>query len=187
MRRLRVAAASLLAALAGAGTTLPQAAAPAPEYQVKAAFLFNFARFVEWPEDAFAGPGSPLVLGVLGADPFGPELDETLRGKTVHGRGLEIRRFARPADVGRCHLLFVGRGELARLRRSLEPLADRGVLIVGDEDGPRVAGVMIRLTREQDRIRFEVDLAAVERARLKISSKLLRVGKVVTAVAAGGD
>src|SRR5262245_22285190 len=110
----------------------PELPVPLPEYQVKAAFLFNFARFVEWPSDAFADARSPLVIGVLGPDPFGAELDEVVRGKTVHGRSIVVQRYARPSDVGPCHVLFVGRGEAGRLRRGLGALKDGRVLTVGE-------------------------------------------------------
>jgi len=165
-----------LVALASGRMASSQPVPPLPEYQAKAAFLYNFARFVEWPPTAFDDDRSPVVLGVLGRDPFGPDLEETMLGKTVHGRPIVIRHFARSPETGRCHILFAGRGEAGRLRPGEGLLKQGGVLTV-TEEGAR--GSMIRLVREDNRIRFEVDLQAVEAAGLKISSRLLRVGKLV--------
>jgi hypothetical protein len=175
--RLGLALAAGLTGLAVGMDASPELPTPLPEYQVKAAFLFNFARFVEWPSDAFDDPRSPLVIGVLGTDPFGPDLDAVMRDKTVHGRSILVQRYPRATDVGPCHVLFVGRGESGRLRRGQGLLKDTGVLTVGEEAGPR-AGTMIRLSLVDNRVRFEVDLAAVQDAKLKISSKLLRLGKL---------
>ena len=92
------------------------------EYRLKAAFLYNFAKFIDWPSDSFPAGASPIVLCVLGSDPFGTALDETLQGKTVRGRSLVIRRFREVEDVRACHILFVGRSERGRLVQTLERL-----------------------------------------------------------------
>jgi YfiR/HmsC-like len=150
---------------------------PLPEYRVKAAFLLSFARFVEWPKEAFDGDTSPFVIAILGSDPFGPELEEALRGKTVHGRGLVVRRSSRASELGRCQLLFLAPGGAGKVQ-------NKGVLTVSEEGRGR-GGAMIRFLRQDGRVRFEVDLAAAKSAGLTLSSKLLRVGKLVTPD--GGD
>lgn len=151
---------------------------PAPEYAVKAAFLFNFAKFVEWPNDAFADIASPLVLCVLGKDPFGDSL-RSLKGKTVNGRPLAIRYVAVIEELDRCHLLFVSSSEKPVLPKILQATKGRSILTVGDmEDFARDGGI-INLVKEESRVAIEVNLEAAQRSRLKISSKLLALAKIV--------
>lgn len=164
---------ALLASLAPAGLRAEEAGTPV-EYQVKAAFLFNFTKFVEWPDDVFQENG-PLRLCILGADPFGGSLDGIVRGETVNGRPLAIERHRELADLSACHLLFVSRSERARLREIFEAVDGDSVLTVGDSPGFLAAGGMIELTLEGSKVRFAIDQAKAERSRLKISSKLLRL------------
>src|SRR5664279_2589147 len=90
------------------------------EYQIKAAFLFNFAKFVEWPPEAFADANSPLVIGVLGENPFGDDLERTIRGKTINNRPLVIKEFRSPAEATNCHVLFISTSEKQRLPEILK-------------------------------------------------------------------
>jgi hypothetical protein len=152
---------------------------PAPEYAVKAAFLFNFAKFVEWPDDAFADPASPLVLCVLGEDPFGDAL-RSLKGKTVNGRPLAIRNLATLEGLERCHLLFVCPSEKPVLPKILQAAKGRSILTVGDMEGFAQDGGIINLVvKEENRVSIEINLEAAQRTRLKISSKLLALAKIV--------
>jgi hypothetical protein len=155
-------------------------AEPKREYQVKAVFLFNFSRFVEWPADAFPNPDSPLIIGVLGQDPFGPALDETVAGERTGSHELQVRRWQRVEDIDTCHILFIGRSQAAGLDEILAHLKDRNILTVSDADGSAQRGVMIRLVTESNRIRLQINLEAARAAGLVISSKLLRPAIIVS-------
>jgi len=165
------------------------AAGPAPaqkppngslEYAVKAAFLYNFAKFVEWP-DSPAAPPSTLTLCVLGTDPFGEALETAVLDKTVRSRTLSVRRLQGLEDLGPCPILFIASSEVGRLPQILERLRGAPVLTVGESDGFARAGGMIGFFLEENRVRFEVNLGAAEAAGLRISSRLLGVAKVVAA------
>lgn len=153
---------------------------PAHEYQIKAVFLFNFAQFVAWPPAAFADPAAPLVIGVLGDDPFGPTLDETVQGESVGGRPLAVRRYRRPEEIEACHILFISRSETARLGPIIARLGARGILTVSDAEGATRRGVMIGFFTENKRLRLRIDLGAARAAGLVISSKLLRPAEIVS-------
>lgn len=145
------------------------------EYRVKAAFILNFTRFVEWPKNAFESDSSPLVIGILGTDPFGKSLDETVQGETVNGRKLEVRRFTSLGDVEGCHVLFVSATEARSVKIITQRLQNQPVLTVGDGEGFTKAGGMIALYTENRRIRFRVNAETGRRAGLTFSSKLLRL------------
>ena len=162
------------------GPSLGAQSARASEYQVKAVFLFNFAQFVDWPASAFPDSTAPLVIGVLGDDPFGPYLDETVRGETVRGRSLEIRRYQNIEDVRTCHILFVSPSEGSRLDDILANLKHRAILTVGDGAAFAQRGGMIRFISERNKIRMRINVAAAQAAQLTISSKLLRAAEIVT-------
>jgi hypothetical protein len=151
----------------------------AREYQVKAVFLFNFTQFVEWPADAFAHANTPLVIGVLGEDPFGAYLDETVRGETVNGRPLIVARYRRVQEIGDCQILFISRSETEQLEQILASLVGKPVLTVGDVEGFARRGGMIDLATVSGRIELRINLEAARAARLTMSSKLLRPAKVV--------
>jgi hypothetical protein len=161
------------------GPAVAAQAAPSREYQVKAVFLFNFTQFVEWPAAAFPGPNAPLVIGVLGNDPFGPYLDETVRGERVAERPLEVRRYRRVEDIETCHVLFISRSENSHLDQILSSLRDRTILLVGDADDFVQRGGMIRLGAAQRNVRLIINVDAARRANLTISSKLLRAAELV--------
>lgn len=151
----------------------------AEEYEVKAAFLFNFAQFVEWPRAAFRESDSPLVIGVLGNDPFGQFLDETVRGERIGSRGIEIRRFRNPAEIQDCHVLFISRSEASRVKDVLGSVKGRALLTVSDVDNfPRLGG-MIGMGTDRNRVRLFVNVQAATAANLTISSKLLRAATIV--------
>jgi hypothetical protein len=180
LRALGCAGAILIgsAALPAAQNT-PQAPAATPEYQLKAVFLFNFAQFVSWPPEAFADSAAPLVIGVLGTDPFGAYLDETVRGEVVEGHPLVVRRFGDFAGIGDCHILFVSRDEVTDLPALLRAIEGRSVLTVSDAEGFAASGGMIRFVNDRNRIRLRINLEAARAAHLTLSSKLLRPAKIV--------
>ena|SRR5437762_1846942 len=160
--------------------TLPAQTAPAREYQVKAVFLFNFAQFVEWPPAAFAGDTSPIVIGVLGEDPFGAYLDETVRGEKVGNRPIQVQRYRRADEITTCHVLFISRSEESQLGQTLASLKDRNILVVGDSDDFIQRAGMIQLATSQGKIRLRINVNAARTANLTISSKLLRSAEIVT-------
>jgi len=149
------------------------------EHQVKSVFLFNFAQFVEWPSDAFADAQKPLIIGVLGDDPFGAYLDDTVRGEKVNGRPLAVERFRKMEDVKTCHILFISRSETARLKQHLEGLKSRITLTVAETDEFCRRGGMIQFVTEKGKIRLKINVEAAKAAHLKISSKLLRAAEIV--------
>ena len=155
------------------------AAAPVHEYRVKAVFLFNFSRFVEWPESAFAAPGAPFVVGVFGHDPFGGELDAVMRGETVDGRPLEVRRVASLAEAEQCQILFIHRSEEDKLDEVVNALSRQSTLTVSDVAGSAQRGIMVRLVSVEGRIRLRIDLDSARAAQLTISSGLLRSAEIV--------
>lgn len=152
---------------------------PIREYQVKAVFLFNFTQFVEWPAEAFAHSTAPLVIGVLGEDPFGAFLDETVRGETASGRSLIVERYRRVQEIGNCQVLFISRSESDRLDQILASLAGKPVLTVGDIEGFAVRGGVIRLATVGGKVRLRINLNSAKAAKLIISSKLLRPAEIV--------
>lgn len=170
----------LLVALLVTGRGLAAQAVRASEYQVKAVFLFNFAQFVDWPADAFPASDTPLVIGVLGNDPFGGALDETVRDERLGGRPFQVRRYQSVDEIETCHILFVSRSEGSRPETILAGLKHRPILTVSDADGFAERGGMIRFVTDRNRIRLQLNLAAAEAAHLTISSKLLRVAEIIS-------
>ena len=147
--------------------------------QLKAVFLFNFAQFVDWPPQAFPEAQKPLVIGVLGEDPFGGYLDETVRGEKVNNRPLTVQRYRQVEDIKTCHILFISRSEADRLEQILTNLKDRNILTVADADGFARRGVMIRFATEKNKTHLKINLEAAKAANLTISSKLLRPAEIV--------
>jgi hypothetical protein len=142
------------------------------EYQVKAAFLFNFLKFVEFPP---AGNDSPWVIGILGHDPFGDVLDNTVRGKLIAGRPIEIRRYARAADVKDCNILFIDRTDSESLGTPVRP----GLLTVGETPGFLKSGGIVSFYLEDNRVRFEIHPLAAHSSGLRVSAQLLKLGRTL--------
>ncbi len=168
--------------LVGLATLLrcpPVSGAPPSEHAVKAAYLFNFANFVQWPAQAFPGPEAPLSVCLLGADPFGPVLDATLADEKIDGHRLVARRLANLRDVGDCQIVFVPEVEARQLPALLATLEARPALTVGESDGFARAGGMIGFVLQHDTVRFEVNAGAVEHAGLKMSAHLLNLAHLV--------
>jgi YfiR/HmsC-like len=151
----------------------------AGEYQIKAAFLYNFAKFVEWPASDFGDASGVLRICVFGQDPFGQELRDITNDKSINGHKLQVDQATDLKMARTCHILFISSSEKAQLARILESLRDTDVLTVGDMKGFVEQGGMINFVLENDRVRFEVNLKAAEQARLKVSSKLLHVARNV--------
>lgn len=165
-------------ALAGPACSLGQAGPPG-EYQLKAAFLFNFAKFVEWPPQSFHAPDQPVMICVLGANPFGDALEQVIGGKLVNGRPFAVRPLRELTPDCGCHLLFVPASEGRRFFAALPAVRGAGILTVGEAEGFASEGGVINLKLESGRIRFEINLEAAARERLHISSKLLQLAQIV--------
>jgi hypothetical protein len=157
----------------------------ASEYQVKAAFLYNFVKFVEWPSEARQGVDDPITICVFGEDPFGSLLDDAITNKTVNGHKLAARRVKAGQNARDCQVVFISASEKSRVPSILESLKGASVLTVGDTPGFAELGGVINFTMEESRVRFEVNVDAAERAGLKISSKLLNLATIVKTQAHG--
>jgi len=155
------------------------ASAARSDYRIKAAYLYYFTTFVDWPSETFSKSGDALVIGVLGEDPFGAILDETLRGKTVKDRPLLVKRFASIKEARDSHILFISSSEQDRLASILKVLEGTTVLTVGEIDHFASRGGEIGFRVEDKKVRFDINVTAVERARLKVSAQLMKLGRIV--------
>ena len=155
------------------------AQAPKPtEYEVEAAYLSNFGRFVEWP--ARAGTATdPFYVCVLGQDPFGPLLDAALRGETIGGAPMAPKRILGPEDAAGCRILFVSTSKDSQLNAILADVRTLNILTVADMPGFTRRGGMIQFVLEGNRVRFEINLAAAQRVGLTLSSELLKVAVAI--------
>ncbi len=170
---------ALLLALPGAGA---QAQTPgALERQVKAAYLYKFAGFVEWPEGSFAHPDSPLVIGVLSADALAEQLEQTVAGHTAGGRAIVVRKLRRGDALAGLHILFIGAMERAALQETLAASRSQAVLTVSDSDEAHALGSMINFVVADEKLRFEVALKPVASARMRISARMLSAAYKVQA------
>ena len=148
-------------------------------YEVKTAFLFNFAKFIDWPASSFSSSQSPFTICVLGQDPFGNILDYTLLGKIVGARPLVIRRLNDKAEARRCQMVFVSTSERAHLAEIFGSLQGANVLLIGETDGFAALGGTIEFTSEDNHVRFTINIDAADRSGLKFSSKLLALAIIV--------
>lgn len=149
------------------------------EFQIKAVFLFNFTQFVQWPPDAFSDPASAFVIGVLGEDPFGAYLDETIMNEAVGNHRLVVERYPTVEDIKNCHILFVSVTTKQDVRKALDAVKGKPVLTVSDTEGFARTGGMVRLYNEVGHIRLRINVQPVTEANLVMSSKLLRLADVV--------
>ena len=151
---------------------------PPREYRIKAAFIYNFAKFTRWPAGSFADDEAPLDFCIYGEDPFGGALD-AVAGKTIRGRRVVVRRIAAIEASAGCHLLFISDSEADHLTDILAAVGDRPVLTVADmPDFARAGGIISLTTNEDDNLRFEINTGTARRAGLKLSSKLLSLAEI---------
>lgn len=148
------------------------------EYAVKAAYLYNFAKFVEWPSRAFASVGAPLLICIAGANPFGDAL-AALTDKRVGSRPVEVRHYPAATGLDSCHIVFISRVEQGRFKTVLAKLSRLPILTVSDIGDFAQAGGMIGLVEAEQRIRFDINLAATRQAGLNLSSQLLKLATIV--------
>lgn len=151
---------------------------PKGEYALKAVFLYNFCRFIDWPKSAFASPNEPIIIGIVGDDPFGPLLKEAVHGETSRGRAIQIEHYNKADAIGHCHLLFVSRSEAGRTEKILGAVSGKSVVTVGESDVFLDRGGMIALTADKNHVRLHINPSLLRAASLDVSSKLLRVAEV---------
>ena len=183
--RLWLAPLVLAWALLGVQGLWAQGAKPT-DYDVKAVYLYNFGRFVEWPASAGAKSDSFTVC-VLGRDPFGPTLDATLAGEVIGGKSVTAKRISHPQEADGCQIVFLSASEDSQLNKIIQALDKEAVLTVSDIQRFSQRGGMIQFVVEGDRVRFEVNLSAVQRAGLTLSSELLKVATTVRKNPSLGD
>ena len=173
-------AGAILLILLGIGSWMPAVAQDSglSEYEVKAAYLYNFARFVEWPAATAGPPPKALTICILGQDPFGDAFT-SIAGKEVRGRTITVARRLNGACPDSCDILFISASERRRLSQILDQLGTRAVLTVSDIDGFSRAGGMIRFVLDGNKVHFEINVDAASRADLALSSKLLKLARVL--------
>jgi len=165
--------------LAGSGAFSADKNMVLGEYQVKAAFLYNFTQFTDWPPGAFPATNTPIVIGIIGEDPFGDTMDEVVRGEIIRGHPLVVKRLRTDEDLRSCHMLFISRSEKDRLPALLSQLKGSPVLTVSDTGDFAERGGMVNLLLVQKTVKMEINQAAAEEAGLQISAKLLKLARVV--------
>ena len=151
----------------------------AAEYQVKAVFLFNFTRFVDWPATSFENANSPFVIGILGNDPFGNYIDEAVNGESTGQHPIIIKRYKTIKDIDNCHILFISSSEIEQIKPMLVELKERKILTVSDATNFASLGGIIGFFMENNKIRMQINTDAAKAASLSISSKLLSVAKIL--------
>ena len=150
------------------------------EYQVKAAFLYNFTQFVEWPANALPEAKTPLVIGVLGENPFGNYLQEIISGEQVNGHPLVVQQYKDAEEIKTCHILFINLAEKDKLEQAIASLKGRSILTVSDESNFIKHGGMIRFIKRDNKIQFQINPESAKEADLIVSSKLLRLAEIVS-------
>lgn len=145
----------------------------APEYSVKAAYLYHFVQYVTWPAEAFASGDSPLVIGILGKDPFGDVIDRAFVGRSAMGRRIEVRRVALEEASAQCHVVFISRQERAFLTDWLKTLRAKPILSVTESPEALSAGAAINFVMEGNTLRYEINLESVKESKLQIATPML--------------
>ena len=180
----------LLSAMAALGSHAEGLdASDSSEYLIKAGFIYNFATLVEWPTTAFPQPDSPIVIGILGDDPFGLTLDRIVTDKKINGRGITVKRLKWGRDLKDlkdCNILFISSSEKEHLDSVVDAMKWLPILTIGDAPGFARRGGIINFTLEDNKVRFEVNVEAAKHADLTISSRLLTLARIVPQVAADG-
>jgi len=184
LRRLGILIVALSVSLSWAPDAFAQArdSSDSSEYLIKAGFIFNFAKFVEWPATAFAQPDSPIVIGILGMDPFGTIIDQIVQDKKIGARGFVVKRLKWGNDIKElrdCKILFVSASEKAHIDEVVQIVKGQPILTVGETPGFAERGGIIRFTVEDNRVRFEINVEAAHQAELTISSRLLTLARIV--------
>lgn len=150
----------------------------ATEAQVKAVFLYNFTNFIDWPASAFESPDAPFVIGIIGRDPFGSVLDETVWGEKVGTHPIMVQRYYDDKDISRCHILFINLTDAGDAKRILSQIANQSILTISNAADFNKWGGMVRFYTENKKIRLQINVEAARASQLNISSKLLGVAQI---------
>ena len=150
------------------------------EYQLKAIFLYNFSQFVEWPAASFSSDQAPMVIGIVGKDPFGFYLEEAISGEKMNGHPLVIQRYANIDEIGACHILFINLPDTQKRTQAINAVKDKSVLTVSDALDFLEHEGMIRFFMRQGKLKLQVNLETIKTANLEVSSKLLRLVEIFT-------
>jgi hypothetical protein len=180
---LRAGALAVLLSLGGLGICVAQTDAQRAEYRVKAAFLYKFTEYIEWPDDSFARPQNTLEIGIIGADVLADDLAQMAAGHSVGGRPVTVRKLRPGEPVVGLHVLFVGRSQASALADLLVATKGRSVVTVTESDNALSLGSMINFVVVEDKVRFDIALQSVEQGNVKISARLLSVARKVTSKA----
>jgi hypothetical protein len=183
--RLIIAILICLSLALGATAQTPNSSASS-EYLIKAGFIYNFAKLVEWPATAFEKPDAPIVIGILGTDPFGTVIDQVVSNKKIGAHAFVVRRLKWGADLKECNILFVSSSESAHLDEVIHAVKGMPILTIGETPGFASRGGIINLTLEDNKVRFEVNVDAGKQANLNISSRLLALAKITTQASTDG-
>jgi hypothetical protein len=151
---------------------------PALEYQVKAAFLYNFTRFISWPSSAFNSPTAPFVIGIVGNDPFGSYLEDIIDQEKVDNHPIIIQRYHDIKDINNCQILYISVSDDNKIKEIIAGVAHQNVLTVGDADKFVKWGGVISFFKDDNKLRVQINMAAAKTAGIEISSKLLKISKI---------
>lgn len=184
--KVAMGAACLLCLLAAGSTRAQSSDSASSEYLIKAGFIYNFAKLMEWPAPVFAQPNSPIVIAILGTDPFQGTLDNVLRGKQANGREFVVKHLKWGDDLRGCNIIFVSSSEKAHFDDLFRQIHGLPILTIGDTPGFAESGGMINFVLEDDKVRFEIDVDAARQANINISSRLLALAKIVPDAASAG-
>jgi hypothetical protein len=187
MRRPRLLIAIILClALAFQANAQTLDSSDSSEYLIKAGFTYNFAKLVDWPTTAFPRPDSPIVIGILGSDPFGALIDRVLDGKKIGARGFVVKRLRWGMDFKDCSILFVSSSEMTHLDELIHLVKGMPILTIGETPSFARRGGIINFTLEDNKVRFEVNVEAAKQADLNISSRLLSLATIIQQTASDG-
>lgn len=151
---------------------------PAAEFQVKAAFLYNFTRFIDWPPTAFSSANAPFVIAIIGNDPFGDYLAQVIKSESVNNHRIIIKRYNQLKEVTDCHILFISPPATKKTKEILQLTEHRNILTVSDGDNFTNSGGIVSFYKENNKIRFEINISSAKAAQLEISSKLLTLARI---------
>ncbi len=149
------------------------------EYQLKAVFLFNFTQFVVWPDKSFDDKNAPFIIGILGENPYGSFLEETVRGESVNGHRILVRRYDQVQDIKACHILYINLKNQNELEQALARAKNQNILTVGDAFRFNQLGGIINFVMTNNKVRIRINLGAANNTDLSISSKLLRLATII--------